>query len=348
VRGLPPLVTAAPVDIPAGHDKIGLLFRAGAKAVTATINYRIVATSGKRTAEQTARLNVRLVENLRSLAAPRNGALALFLPNSRQALVTGADGLLQIVDPESGKVLRTFANPRAAPLANCLALSKDGRFALSGHVNELVLWNVADGQPQRRYDLELVPRQESVQSVALAPDGRSALAATNYQLLLQDLTQGTRRRFSSLGGGRSALFSPLGNPVMAVSNKGWLELFDAGTLRETDVGLDRSRQAPLVKVNTAVFAPDGRTAAAAGRDRVIRIWDVRSGEETRRLLGHEATIGSLTYTADGRRRLSAGGPPDFSVYLWDVASGKEIKAFRKHKQPLVAAAFLAGGRQTLS
>jgi serine/threonine protein kinase len=365
VQGLPPLVTAAPVDVPAGQDKTALPLRAALKALPATVNYRIVATAGKRKAEQTGRLAVRFVGQLRSFPAPRSDALALFLPSSLQALVTGPDGFMRIVDLESGKIARAFENPRVAPLATCLALSRDGRFALSGRGNELVLWDVAGGQPERRFTLNLVPELERLQSVALSPDGRYALAATSYQLLFQDLTRGIRRRFPTLGGARSAVFSPLGNPVLAVSRKGWLELFDVGSLHEIDSGVGKGRQAPLIKINAAVFTPDGRAIAAAGRDRVIRIWDAASGKEERRLLGHQAAVWCLTYTPDGRL-LSAGGSDrqatndkqaakgpmrqalDCTVRLWDVAAAKEIHKYEGHLGRVTSLSASGDGRFALS
>jgi WD40 repeat protein len=69
-------------------------------------------------------------------------------------------------------------------------------------------------------------------------------------------------------------------------------------------------------VFAAVFHPDGKRIASAGRDRTVCVWDADSGEELARLAGHTNYVFSLAFTPDGRTLVSGSG--DFTVRLWDT------------------------------
>jgi dipeptidyl aminopeptidase/acylaminoacyl peptidase len=86
-------------------------------------------------------------------------------------------------------------------------------------------------------------------------------------------------------------------------------------------------------VHQLAFAPDGRSAASAGEDRTIRLWDLASGEEKRRFEGHADEVMSLAFAPDGRHLLSGGR--DRSVRWWDVDTGKEVRRFTGTRRPCV-------------
>jgi len=55
----------------------------------------------------------------------------------------------------------------------------------------------------------------------------------------------------------------------------------------------------------AVFSPDGKLVAAAGKDNTVVFWETITGQEVYRLSGHGGAIRSLAFAADGRTLLSA-------------------------------------------
>ena len=47
------------------------------------------------------------------------------------------------------------------------------------------------------------------------------------------------------------------------------------------------------------FSPNGQNVAAAGKGKVVRVWDVRTGQELLSLEGHDSQINALAFSHDG-------------------------------------------------
>jgi tetratricopeptide (TPR) repeat protein len=73
---------------------------------------------------------------------------------------------------------------------------------------------------------------------------------------------------------------------------------------------------------TLALTPDGRTLAGGGLDRLVRIWDVETGQLRAVLPGHSREVQALAFTADGQTLVSAAGPVK---YLPGYVRGGEVK-----------------------
>ncbi len=62
------------------------------------------------------------------------------------------------------------------------------------------------------------------------------------------------------------------------------------------------------------FSPDGRRALSAGRDGVIKLWDVVNGVELKTFSGHTQEVLTIAFSPDGRQALS--GARGGELRLW--------------------------------
>jgi WD40 repeat protein len=98
------------------------------------------------------------------------------------------------------------------------------------------------------------------------------------------------------------------------------------------------------------LGPDGRQAVSGGEDRTVRVWDVTTGREVRRLAGHANAVVRVAF-APGGSVLSAASryqTTDRVLRRWDPATGREwpLPADLSFER-VECAAFSADGRFAL-
>jgi WD40 repeat protein len=224
------------------------------------------------------------------------------------------DGTVRLWDAATGNELRTLDGHRGNVLA--VAFSPDGG-RLAGATEDLavLVWEVDSGKVERT----LRGQKSQATAVAFSPDGKS-LASAGNDLKVWDVEQGKDRL--TLPGWPSRVrstisFSPDGK-VLAWGHDQVITLLDAASGEELPGPLSAGHFFHLA------VSPDGKTLAAATRDRKLEIRDVASGEKLQTLSGFSRDILPMNFSPDGKRLAVGEGGNGGRVTLWDVARGEEL------------------------
>lgn len=155
---------------------------------------------------------------------------------------------------------------------------------------------------------------------AIAQSGsqsQKTLEATNESLWGAQFSvqKGTDSGFNDV------LFHPSGKSILTVGN-GFSVLWDLDSGREIrEIGSNEHY------ATSAAFSPDGSwlVTAAGGMDEtdaVVRVWNVATGKEHHKLIGHTLAVTAVTFTSDSKQILT--GSRDKTIRTWDALTGREL------------------------
>jgi len=196
---------------------------------------------------------------------------------------------------------------------------------------------------------------ETVNFAAFSPDGGCVLSGSDDRMVtLWDRKTGKVIRKFGPTGGRifSAVFSPDGRRALSGGEDKVVRLWDLES-----GNLIREFAGHTEWVFSVAFSSDGRRAFSTsggferngwqhGTDSSVRVWDVQTGKEVRKLEGLKGRVWSVAISPDGRHVLSGGH--ERTPILWDVATGVEVRRFLGHTDDVLCVAFLPDGRRAVS
>lgn len=221
------------------------------------------------------------------------------------------------------------------------AISPDGRYIVSGSLNEFLIWDANSGE--RIHSLNEV----LIFSLAYSPDSRYIAAGSFGYVALWDATSGQRLRIlrtstdpDSLDQVTSLAFSPDAKQLLSGTYGGKLLLWDY------EIGeIIREFRGDSEVINAVAFSPDGRHIVSSA-DTDILLWDVESGAMLRRYTGHSGFVNAVAFSPDGQQMASGSG--DHTVILWDIESGALIRRFAGHSGNVNSVGFVGNGRQLVT
>ncbi|MBN9122893.1 MAG: hypothetical protein J0I06_27770 [Planctomycetes bacterium] len=210
--------------------------------------------------------------------------------------------------------------PKAYPFAiivNALAFAPDGKHLVVGGHHELTVWEIATGKLVKR----VYTRAERAYGMQFLPDGKLAVA-----------------------GGRPG-------------QEGDVRVYDLKAKGKTEDGVEVldgvNDKKVLVKhlfdVEDSVLClattPDGKTLAAGGCDRAVRVFDLSEGLDKAKLTqtveNHADWVLGCALSADGKYLLTAGR--DKTAKVWDLKAKESVVTFPEHQNIVYGVAVKADG-----
>jgi len=276
-------------------------------------------------------------------------------PDGKHAISGSNDNTLRVWDIESGEEMQRLVGHTDS--VEAVAVTPDGKHAISGSRDgALRVWDIESGEEIQRlvlrvWDIEsgeeiqrLVGHTDSVEAVAVTPDGKHAISGSwDKTLRVWDIESG--EEIQRLVGHTRSVYAVAVTP----DGKHAISGSDDETLRVWDIESGEEMQAlegHTSLVEAVAVTPDGKHAISGSRDGALRVWDIESGEEMQRLVGHASSVHVVAVTPDGKHAIT--GSWDKTLRVWDIESGEEMQRLIGHTRSVSAVAVTPDGKHAIS
>jgi WD40 repeat protein len=138
---------------------------------------------------------------------------------------------------------------------------------------------------------------------------------------------------------RALVYSPDGALLVSGGDDSIISVWDANTF-----GRKFHLEGHTGKITS--LSVSGMILASASEDQTVRLWDLSSGTEIKRLSGAKKSLDCVALSPDGT--LVAAGGIDESIHLWSLPDGKALKPLAGHKKRILTLCFSPDGKTLAS
>jgi WD40 repeat protein len=236
-----------------------------------------------------------------------------FAPDGKSIFSCCEDGAIKQWDAATGKELREFKAHSVG--VKSVTISPNGKQLLSaGSDATLRLFEVDTGKLLHTLRINDGIVESPFASVAFTANGERALAGNaKGHVSLWDLKNGKQvNLFSGQKGAASAVaFSADGKEFFAADN-------DDGLIRHWSIAQGKVLNTLDGHAGGACsldVSPDGTRLVSGGADKIIRVWDLKSGKEIHKLAEHEKRLTQVAFIGDQR---VASTSEDGALIVWTL------------------------------
>jgi WD40 repeat protein len=275
---------------------------------------------------------------LRSLYGHTHRVRSLALSPDEKILASGSrDQTIRVWDLETGECLKVLEG-HSDKRVYSVKFSPDGRFLASACYDQTIrIWDVDSGECLRI----LLGHVDWVRTLAFHPNGFQLTSGSDDQTIKHwDIETGecvtTLQGYT--GGIRSISLSPNERTlVLGCEDKG-LRIWRGMNFHNMDVQVGRNMAflAHESRINSVAICPSGNIIATASFDKLIKLWDVDTGQCLKVLAGHERPVNAVTFNSTGNLLVSTSA--DLTVRTWNIKTGECIHILEGHDNWLWAVA----------
>ncbi|KAF7971792.1 hypothetical protein HWV62_19925 [Athelia sp. TMB] len=265
----------------------------------------------------------------------------VYSPDGTLVASCSKDNTIRLWDTETRQVLRVLEGHTDS--VQSVAFSPDGARLVSASLDKTIrVWDVKAGKPA---GAPLEGHASAVYSVAYSPDGTHIVSGSE---------DGTVRVWDAEAAGFDAAGAALQGPSnrflsMAYSPDGasivsGIRTWDVKSGKALGESFEHDGSK---RVWCAAYSPDGMHVVSGGDDAILRIWNIKIGEQVRALSGHTNAVTCVAYSPDGTHIASGSG--DNTLRLWDTESGEAIGSpLLGHDEMIESVAFSPDGKNIVS
>jgi WD40 repeat protein len=258
-----------------------------------------------------------------------------FAPDRRSALLCQRDSTVWLWEVD--REISSASQEVSGSLVTSVTFSLDGQYLFTGAQDGTVqLWATSTGE-----DLGSTNWLKStIRSVACSPDAHQMLAACEAgTAYLWDRNQrigvtfkGHTKKINSIA------LSPNRQLVLTGSDDETTRLWDASSgeelIRFEEPKPERKGLFGAIakgfsalfttkpQVLSVAFSPEGTLALSGSKDKVVRVWDLSSGQKLGSLSGHTGAVTCLAFSSEGHTILT--GSEDNTACLWETSSMRRL------------------------
>ncbi len=297
-------------------------------SIAYTCNDRIVSTSFDGSVRLWNANTGREIKNLHRASA--NNGIETVEVSPRGDLIAACDdcGTIYLYELPSGKLIRTI---RTHSISHLLRFSSDGKqLATDGDELNIDIWDIPSGRKGAEYKLS--SKNGRLMSLFFTPKGKLigtiGILGKKGSVEIQDVKSGKLIQRSETPDELS--FLPIHvsadlECLIPVSNDSSLRIMDVPNGREVfRYDFDTEK---FTTISAIDLSPDGRFFASSELNAdgiLLRIWEMASGKEIRRLRGHSEEIVAIAFSPDGCT--ISTGSRDCTILVWNVFDNLQSRA----------------------
>jgi hypothetical protein len=221
----------------------------------------------------------------------------------------GSGNAIYRFDLQTGKELPRIGGQLAGGVRRLVYSADGSQMVTAGFDGYVRVWDAETGKPSHAFKAD----SGTVYGLALSPDGKRIATASREGLRLWETADGRPHIRPNMNKHEcvAVAFSPDGK-LLASGDAQSVVLWEVATGKPA-VTLSGFKG----ELSAVLFSRDGRTLYTSSYDKMIRLWEVRSGRLIRQAEAHTGWIWALDLRGDDKMVVS--GSVDGQFKVWDAS-----------------------------